>query len=132
MMKIVIVGPCAAGTSTLAENLRRLGYDAHPSAQEHSYVPDMWRMTGPDVLIYLDASMATIRRRREVSWGEEHLAAENRRLAHAREHCDLYVATDELSIQQVLERAVEFLRRREAGAGRATDRAPRSSRPRDD
>ena len=130
-MKIVVVGPCAAGTSTLAENLRRLGYDAHPPAQEHSYVPEMWRMTNPDVLIYLDATMDTIRRRREVSWGEEHLAAENRRLIHAREHCDLYVATDDLSIEQVLERALEFLRRRERGSGQPTGPVPRSSSTRD-
>jgi deoxyadenosine/deoxycytidine kinase len=131
-MKIVIVGPCAAGTTTLAQNLRALGYDAHPSAQEHSYVPEMWRMTHPDVLIYLDASMAAILRRRDVAWGEAHLATENQRLAHARQHCDLYIATDDLSIEQVLERTVEFLRGREGegDSGGATDRAPRSSRPR--
>ena len=108
-MKIVIVGPCASGTTTLAEGLRRLGYDAHPCAQEHSYVPDMWRMSSPDVLVYLDATMETIRRRREVSWGEEHLAAENRRLAHARHHCDLYLATDALSREQVLAEVQQFL-----------------------
>jgi hypothetical protein len=69
----------------------------------------MWRMTRPDVLIYLDATMETIRRRRDVSWGPDHLAAENERLAHARDHCDLYVATDDLSIEQVRRRALEFL-----------------------
>jgi hypothetical protein len=109
-MKIVIVGPCASGTTTLAENLRRAGYEAHPCAQEHSYVPDMWRMSQPDVLVYLDATMDTIRRRRDVSWGEEHLAAENERLAHAREHCDLYLPTDELSRDEVLLRVEQFLK----------------------
>jgi GTPase SAR1 family protein len=126
-VKIVVVGPCASGKTTLADNLRRLGYDAHPCAQEHSYVPDMWRMTDPDVLLYLDARLETIHRRREVSWGEEQLATENRRLAHAREHCDLSIATDELTIEQVRDRAVDFLR--SYARGSATDPDPRSSSP---
>jgi cytidylate kinase len=88
-VRVVIVGPCASGTTTLAEGLRRAGYDAHPCAQEHSYVPDMWRMSQPDVLIYLDATMETIKRRRDVRWSKQHLAAETARLAHARQHCDL-------------------------------------------
>lgn len=122
-MKIVIVGPCAAGTTTLATGLTKLGYDAHPCAQEHSYVPDMWRMSGPDVLIYLDATMETIRRRREVSWGERHLAAEHRRLAHARQHCDLYLSTDDCTREQVLSRARQFLERvvQRGGTGEAAE-----------
>lgn len=111
-MKIVIVGPCAAGTTTLSHALRRAGYDAHACAQEHSYVPDMWRMTQPDVLIYLDAGMETIRRRRSVAWDEAHLAAENARLTHARQHCDLYVPTDGLNRRQVLALARRFLEER--------------------
>jgi hypothetical protein len=109
-VKIVIVGPCASGTTTLAEGLRGAGYDAHPCAQEHSYVPDMWRMSRPDVLIYLDATMETIRRRRDVSWGEEQLAAEQGRLAHALEHCDLYLATDDLTREEVFWRVEAFLK----------------------
>jgi len=108
-VRIVIVGPCASGTTTLAESLRRAGYEAHPCAQEHSYVPDMWRMSQPDVLIYLDATLDTIRRRREVSWGEEHLITEKERLAHARQHCDLYLPTDQLSKEEVLQRVEHFL-----------------------
>ena len=113
----MIVGPCASGTTTLSQNLRQRGYDAHPCAQEHSYVPDMWRMSEPDVLVYLDATMETIRRRREVSWGEAHLAEENARLAHAREHCDLYIATDELTPEQVVRRVEGFLAARERAGG---------------
>jgi deoxyadenosine/deoxycytidine kinase len=108
-MRIVIVGPCASGTTTLADNLRAAGYDAHACAQEHSYVPDMWRMSQPDVLIYLDANMETIKRRREVRWSEERLAAEKRRLAHARQNCHLYLATDELTREEVLEKVELFL-----------------------
>ncbi len=108
-MKIVIVGPCASGTSTLAGKLREAGFDAHACAQEHSYVPDMWRMSQPDVLIYLDARLETIRRRRAVSWGDEHLRVEQARLAHARQHADLYLPTDDLSAEEVFQTVLRFL-----------------------
>jgi hypothetical protein len=130
-VRVVIVGPCASGTTTLAEGLRRAGYDAHPCAQEHSYVPDMWRMSQPDVLIYHDATMETIKRRRDVRWSKQHLAAETARLAHARQHCDLYVATDELTREQVLERVKCFLgvESRTADGGTGTVRTPSAARP---
>jgi hypothetical protein len=128
-VKIVIVGPCAAGTTTLAEGLRRLGYDTHPCAQEHSYVPDMWRMSSPDVLIYLDATMETIRRRRKVSWDERHLEAERGRLAHARQHCDLYLPTDDLSREQVLERVRAFLDGLAARSGQGQPAEPQGPGP---
>ena len=115
-MKIVIVGPCASGTSTLADRLRAASFDAHPSAQEHSYVPDMWRMTNPDLLIYLDATMETIRRRRDVSWDDQHLARERARLRHARQHCDLYIPTDNLTVDEVFERARQFIESRAEAA----------------
>jgi hypothetical protein len=76
-------------------------------------------MSEPDVLIYLDATMDTIRQRRDVSWGEEHLVAENERLTHARQHCDLYLPTDDLSREQVLARVEEFLTGLSVGTGRA-------------
>ncbi|MCW3132814.1 MAG: hypothetical protein N2V78_00530 [Methanophagales archaeon] len=113
-MRIAVVGPCAAGKSVLVEKLRALGYDAHQVSQEHSGVPTMWRMLHPpDVLIYLDASLETISRRRKISWGADYLAELNHRLRHARRHCDLYIRTDGLSEEEVLERVLAFLRQRE-------------------
>ena len=54
--KIGVVGPCAAGKTTLIAGLRNHGYTAKHIAQEHSYVPAMWQLlTNPDILIYLDA-----------------------------------------------------------------------------
>jgi len=66
-------------------------------------------MTNPDVLVYLDASLETIRRRRQGDWDEEWLAEENRRLAHARAHCHLYLPTDHLTVEEVVEREVQYL-----------------------
>ena len=110
-MRIAVVGPCASGKTALAERLQNLGYDARECTQEHSYVPTMWRkISRPDVLIYLDASLAVVAERRSADWSEKYLAEQNRRLSHARQHCDLYVQTDGLSEEEVLERVLDFLK----------------------
>ncbi|MBN1486515.1 MAG: hypothetical protein JW981_02660, partial [Anaerolineae bacterium] len=55
---IGIVGPCSAGKSSLARELRHRGYRVKEIRQEHSAVPSMWqRITNPDILLYLDVSM---------------------------------------------------------------------------
>lgn len=104
---------CASGKSTLVAGLRARGFNARQVLQEHSYVPYMWqRITNPDLLIFLDCSIETTRARRDDRNFEAWiLVEERRRLQHAREHCDLYIATDELSPEEILERAVEFLGR---------------------
>lgn len=108
---IAVVGPCASGKSSLVRGLKRLGYNARSVAQDHSCVPDMWqRFTRPDILIYLDAGLSTIARRRRISWDERYLAGERHRLRHARQHCNLYLLTDDLTEEKVLEKVVAFLR----------------------
>ena len=111
-MRIKLVGPCASGKSVLAARLRHLGYDARSAAQDHSYVPDMWqRLNPPDLLIYLDVTLrsAQERGRRGMGWTQEYLDEQHRRLRHARTHCDLYLPTDDLTEEQVLEGALAFL-----------------------
>lgn len=112
-MRIVIVGVCAAGKTTLAENLKRIGYDAATVAQEHSYIPTLYRNTAPDAVVFLDASYAAIKKRRAVNWQESYLDGERERLAHARAHCDLYLKTDELNADQVYRRVRRWLEKRE-------------------
>lgn len=76
-------------------------------------MPYMWqRVTHPDVLIFLEASFLVCTNRRRLDWTEDDFAEQLRRLAHARQHADLVIATDAMSIPQVLERALEFLRAR--------------------
>ena len=109
-MRVTLVGPCASGKSVLAQALQARGYDARQCSQEHSYVADMWqRICRADVLIYLDADMATIRRRRPVWWGPDHLQVLNERLQHARVHCDLLIRTDELTPDEILNEVLHFL-----------------------
>ena len=101
---IAIVGPCAAGKSTLAVALRALGYNVREVVQEHSYVPTMWqRITNPDYLVYLDVSWEVARRRRATDAGPEWWEEQRHRLRHARRHADLYLLTDDLTPAEVLE-----------------------------
>jgi len=92
------------------EGLKRRGYRARAIVQEHSYVPSMWqRITNPDILIFLDASYPVTCQRRKLDWTEAEYAEQQQRLAHAREHADFYVQTDDLSIEAVLERVIDFI-----------------------
>lgn len=103
--RVVVVGPDAAGKSVLVERLESLGYNARSCSQEHSYVPDMWRrLSRPGFMIFLDARLETIARRRVIDWGQERLEVLQARLVHARAHCDLYLPTDDLTPSEVVER----------------------------
>ena len=112
--RIVVVGPCAAGKTTLVNNLRPRGYNIRSCAQEHSCVPQLWkRFSKAEILIFLDAELPTIARRQQRSdWTQAHLDEQRLWLAHARAHCDLYLLTDDLSCTQVAERVERYLRAR--------------------
>lgn len=108
---IAIVGPCSAGKSTLARSLKTQGYDVRQPAQEHSYVPDMWRrIRQPDILIYLDVDYVHARQRRPHTVGEpQRLTGQHQRLTHARQHCDIYIDTSHLSPDEVYETVLRLL-----------------------
>ena len=107
---IAVVGPCAAGKSSLVKRLKAEGYNIRAVSQEHSYAPDMWRRVLPtDTLIYLDAALQTIARRRRISWGQKRLDALNHRLRHARAHADFYLQTDTLTPEEVAAQVKKFL-----------------------
>ncbi len=120
---VAVVGPCSAGKSTLMPALHDAGYEARHPAQEHSYAPNMWqRLTNPDILIYLDLSYEQARvRRPHIDGGPQRLEEQHRRLAHARELCDYYLDTSDLTVQEVREAVFVFLsewhsQRRAAGS----------------
>lgn len=109
---IGVVGPCAAGKSTLIAGLGAHGFRARHIAQEHSYVPDMWqRLTRPDILIFLDVSFPVACQRRKLEWSEADYAEQQRRLSHARAHAHLYLDTTRLNPKQVLEQVLDFLKK---------------------
>jgi cytidylate kinase len=111
-LTIGVVGPCAAGKTTLIQQLRALGYQAKHIAQEHSYVPRMWqRLANPDVLVYLDVSYPLTIQRRHLDWTVSEYSEEIHRLRHAREHAHLYIDTDTLTPEEVLRCVLVFLER---------------------
>jgi hypothetical protein len=72
----------------------------------------MWQMlTKPDLLIFLQASHEIGGERRKMSWTLAEWEEQQRRLAHARSHADLVLDTDGMSIEQVLESALVFLKK---------------------
>ena len=110
-MKIGVVGPCGAGKSSLVAGLKAEGFLVRHIAQEHSYVPDMWkRLTNPAILIYLDVSYENTIRRRKLDWTYAEYAEQLRRLCHARQHADLYLDTNALTLDEVLATALIYIK----------------------
>lgn len=108
---IGVVGPCGSGKSTLIAGLEEKGYACRHIAQEHSYVPAMWqRITKPDILIFLEASFPVSTARRRLNWQKQDHEEQYRRLAHARQHAHVVIDTDDLTPEQVLQKALEYLR----------------------
>jgi dephospho-CoA kinase len=107
---IGVVGPCGAGKSSLVAALRTLGVISRHIAQEHSYVPDMWkRITNPDVLVFLEVSYENTVLRRKLNWTYEEYAEQLRRLQHALQHADLVINTNLLKPEQVVMAVVSFI-----------------------
>lgn len=110
-MLIGVVGPCGAGKSSLVAGLKSTGYSPRHIAQEHSYVPDMWhRLTNPDVLVYLDVSYENTIARRKLEWTYSEYMEQIHRLRHARQYADLYIDTNPLTIEQVLQTVISFVK----------------------
>lgn len=107
---IGVVGPCAAGKTTLVKKLRELGYNVRHIAQEHSYVPDMWkRITNPDILIFLDVNYPNTLLRKKLGWTLQEYQEQLQRLAHARQHADLIIDTNSLTEDEVSQLAINFI-----------------------
>lgn len=108
---IAVVGVCASGKTTLSQGLNREGVKAYSVPQEHSFVRRLWERQHLDanILVMLDARWETTQKRRPtISYGPERLEDQRQRLALAREACDLYLPTDDLTIEQVRQRVLEL------------------------
>lgn len=112
-LRIAVVGHCASGKSTLVGALRRHGYDAYAVAQEHSAISWLWRHAEPEVLIYLDVPLATVRERRGEEWPQAVYDAQEVRLQEARVNADLLLNTQTESISVMTQHTLDFLRTRE-------------------
>jgi len=102
--RVVVVGPCASGKSTLVAGLRRLGFEAAACGQEHSEIPTLWRHSDPDVVVALEVDLETIRERRGVTeWPEWLYDAQRRRLRQAEEAATIHIDTTLLDAEAVLD-----------------------------
>jgi len=105
-----LVGPCTAGKSTIGRLLQTAGMRVKHIAQEHSFVPDMWkRIAKPDILLFLDVSFEISQQRRPMNWQKIDYEEQQHRLRHARQHADFYILTDSLSPQETLQAILGFL-----------------------
>ena len=108
--EIVVVGPCASGKSTLADGLVGLGYRARVVAQEHSEIGRLWQRHEPVVVIGLQASLDTVRRRRGRNWPEAVYERQQRRLAPAMAAAAVILDTGDLSAMATLAAAAAVVR----------------------
>lgn len=110
---IGLVGPCKSGKTVLKRGLVSHEYQVKHIAQEHSYVPDMWKkIAQPDILIYLDVSYQTTLDRSSLSWSLEEYEEQLRRLTHAQEHADLIIETDGKTPDEILRIVMDYLHSR--------------------
>lgn len=108
--RIAVVGHCAAGKSTVVRLLVERGLDAYSVAQEHSIVHDLWKHQQPEILVFLDVSLEELRKRKaNPDWPEWIFDAQNQRLAHAREHADIVIHTDDEPASLVVAEIARFL-----------------------
>lgn len=107
--RIVVVGPCASGKTTLVDALVQRGYRAYAVAQEHSIIPDLWRKRDPDIVIALDLDLDVVRERRSPTWSADIYAAQHERLRPAFESADLMIDTGEHDIEAAVEMSVDLL-----------------------
>jgi hypothetical protein len=107
--RIVVVGPCASGKSSLVDALRARGYDAHVSAQEHSAIASLWQHTRPDIVIALEVDISAVHTRRGDDWPEWLHDVQVQRLQSASVAADLTIDTTDLDQDGVIDRAVAYL-----------------------
>ena len=112
MDDVLIVGPCAAGKSTLAQGLRAHGFSAHLVAQEHSGIANLWRKHEARAMLYLDVDLPNVHRRGRPAFPDWLHQKQRSRLLEAQQAADCYIDTAPLSIPDVLQRALSFLAER--------------------
>lgn len=109
-LRVAVVGSCASGKTSVVARLRERGIDAWAVAQEHSAIAELWRHLGPHRLVFLDATLATVRRRRgDPNWPEWIYHVQCERLANARANADVVISTDTRSLDEVVDGVLDAL-----------------------
>lgn len=75
-------------------------------------MPSMWqKISNPLALIFLEASYPETIRRRHLDWTIAEYQEQQHRLEHARQHADLVLQTDAMTVDQVLQAVLDYLRK---------------------
>jgi hypothetical protein len=109
--RVVVIGPCASGKTSLTTRLQSLGYDARACGQEHSEIPDLWQHLNPDVLIGLHIDLETLRKRRSASWSDRIYTRQIERLRTGFERADLVIDCDSIDQEMVARQVIGWLER---------------------
>lgn len=115
--RVVVVGPCASGKTTLVRNLQAMGVDARVSGQEHSSIRNLWRRLQPDILIALDLDLETLRQRRDPAWPANLYSVQHARLKGAFMSANALIDTSCTPEADVLEAAMEVVTRYRVNSG---------------
>ena len=107
--RIVVIGPCASGKTSLTTRLQRLGYDALACGQEHSEIAELWKHQQPDVVIGLRIGLDTLRQRRSDAWPEAIYHRQMTRLESGYRNAHLVIECDAVDQQAVSDRVVAWL-----------------------
>ncbi len=107
--RIVVIGPCASGKTSLTTRLQHVGYDALACGQEHSDIAELWKHQQPDVVIGLRIELDTLRRRRSEAWSEDIYTRQMTRLESGYRNAHLLIDCDAVDQQAVFDRVVGWL-----------------------
>lgn len=107
--RVVVIGPCASGKTSLTTRLQHLGYDARACGQEHSEIRELWRHMDPDVLIGLYIDLETLRKRRSSTWSGSVYERQLLRLQAGYDHADLVIDCDRIDQETVMNEVVAWL-----------------------
>ncbi len=107
--RIVVIGPCASGKTSLTARLQHVGYDALACGQEHSDIAELWKHQQPDVVIGLRIGLDTLRRRRSEAWSEDIYTRQMTRLESGYRNAHLLIDCDAVDQQAVFDRVVGWL-----------------------
>jgi dephospho-CoA kinase len=113
--KIVVVGSCASGKSTIVAALIEAGLNASSCAQEHSEIATLWNHSDPDYIVLLDVDLDTIRQRRSPNWPAAIYRAQQRRLETARAAADIVIDTNRGDVASAVTAIQNGIRERFAG-----------------
>jgi shikimate kinase len=107
--RIVVVGPCASGKTTLASRLCELGLDVRVCGQEHSEIHNLWLKLEADVLVALTLDLATLRARRSPTWPERLYDVQQERLRDAYAAADVVIDTASTPLDDVVARVLDAM-----------------------